>query len=66
LLIFCIVFVIFQAALLASGGSVVGLASDVGGSARLPAAFTGVYGHKPSPGEFLFFNSKNTFSRPSF
>ncbi|XP_059477837.1 fatty-acid amide hydrolase 2-A-like isoform X2 [Neocloeon triangulifer] len=39
-----------EAALLASAGSVVGLASDVGGSARLPAAFTGIFGHKPSPG----------------
>lgn len=27
-----------------------GIASDIGGSLRLPAMFTGIYGHKPSPG----------------
>lgn len=38
-----------EAALLASGASLLGLTSDIGGSSRLPAMFTGVWGHKPTP-----------------
>lgn len=33
-----------------SGGSPLGLGTDIGGSIRLPAFFNGVFGHKPSPG----------------
>lgn len=43
----------FQAALLASGASVIGVASDIAGSIRLPSAFSGVFGHKPTPGKQL-------------
>ncbi|MFO0579287.1 MAG: amidase [Polyangia bacterium] len=39
-----------EAALLAAGGSVFGIGSDVGGSIRIPSAFCGVVGHKPSAG----------------
>ncbi|XP_044735463.1 fatty-acid amide hydrolase 2-A-like [Chrysoperla carnea] len=39
-----------EAALISSGGSIMGIASDIGGSLRLPAMFTGIFGHKPSPG----------------
>lgn len=32
-------------------GSPIGLGTDIGGSARLPAYFCGVYGHKLSGGK---------------
>lgn len=37
-----------EAALIGAGASPFGLGSDVGGSIRMPAAFCGVFGHKPS------------------
>jgi fatty acid amide hydrolase 2 len=39
-----------EAALIACGGAPFGLGSDVGGSIRMPAFFTGIFGHKPSGG----------------
>ncbi|XP_061710619.1 fatty-acid amide hydrolase 2-A-like [Cydia pomonella] len=39
-----------EGALLACGASVFSVASDIAGSIRLPAAFCGVFGHKPTPG----------------
>jgi fatty acid amide hydrolase 2 len=39
-----------EGAAVGSGGSPFGLASDIGGSIRLPAFFNGVFGHKPSTG----------------
>jgi fatty acid amide hydrolase 2 len=41
-----------EGALVASGGSPLGLGSDVGGSIRIPAAFCGTVCHKPSGGLF--------------
>lgn len=38
-----------EAAILCTGGSIVGLASDLAGSIRIPANFCGVFGHKPTP-----------------
>ncbi|XP_045197777.1 fatty-acid amide hydrolase 2-like [Mercenaria mercenaria] len=35
---------------IASGGAVVGIGSDIGGSIRMPAFFNGIFGHKPSRG----------------
>ncbi|KAJ8342042.1 hypothetical protein SKAU_G00319700 [Synaphobranchus kaupii] len=39
-----------EGSILASGGSVIGVGSDIGGSIRLPAFFNGIFGHKPTPG----------------
>ncbi|XP_029114849.1 fatty-acid amide hydrolase 2-A-like [Scleropages formosus] len=39
-----------EGSILASGGSVVGVGSDIGGSIRMPAFFNGIFGHKPTPG----------------
>ncbi|XP_063793060.1 fatty-acid amide hydrolase 2 [Pseudophryne corroboree] len=39
-----------EGCILASGGSVIGVGSDIGGSIRMPAFFNGIFGHKPTPG----------------
>ena len=39
-----------QAAIVAAGGSALGLGNDLGGSVRLPAAFCGIVGFKPTAG----------------
>lgn len=39
-----------EGAAVGSGYAPIGLGSDVGGSIRIPAAFNGVFGHKPSGG----------------
>lgn len=38
-----------ESALISSAASLIGLSSDIAGSSRLPAMFTGIYGHKPTP-----------------
>ncbi|XP_013142005.1 PREDICTED: fatty-acid amide hydrolase 2-like [Papilio polytes] len=39
-----------EAALLASAASPISVSSDIAGSIRIPAAFCGLFGHKPTPG----------------
>jgi len=39
-----------EAALIAAGGSPFGVGADIGGSIRIPAAFCGLFGHKPTGG----------------
>ena len=39
-----------EGALIGSGGSPLGIGSDIGGSIRMPAFFNGIFGHKPSAG----------------
>ena len=39
-----------EGALVAAGGSVIGVGADVGGSIRLPSGFCGIVGHKPTGG----------------
>lgn len=39
-----------QAAIVAAGGSSLGLGTDIGGSVRIPAAFCGIAGFKPTAG----------------
>lgn len=38
-----------EAALVSSAGSIVGMGSDMAGSIRVCASFTGIFGHKPTP-----------------
>lgn len=39
-----------EAALIAAAGSVIGVGTDLGGSIRIPAFLTGIFGHKPTQG----------------
>lgn len=62
-----------EAAIIASGASYFGLGSDIGGSIRTPAAFCGIFGHKPSEnlipitGHYPFYASNATeFSAQEF
>ncbi|CAL1297696.1 unnamed protein product [Larinioides sclopetarius] len=39
-----------ESALVSAGGSLIGLGNDLGGSVRIPAHLTGIFGHKPTAG----------------
>ncbi|KAF8375431.1 hypothetical protein PRIPAC_81860, partial [Pristionchus pacificus] len=50
-----------EAALIAAGGSICGLGSDMGGSIRVPAAFSGCCGFKPSATRFSTLQAPEPF-----
>lgn len=50
-----------ESALLAAAGSVIGLGNDLAGSIRVPCMFCGLFGHKPTRGEYSFNLFKPTF-----
>lgn len=51
-----------EGSILAGGGSVIGVGSDIGGSIRLPCFFNGIFGHKTTPG---VVSCENQFPAPS-
>lgn len=51
-----------EAALIAMGGSIIGLGSDLGASIRLPAAFNGIVGLRPSNGRLPYLGVANSVS----
>lgn len=52
-----------EAALIAAGGAPLGLASDLGGSTRQPAAACGLYGFKPTTGRLTLVGSQRALGR---
>lgn len=52
-----------EAALVAAGGSPLGLGSDLGGSIRQPAAACGLFGFKPTPGRLPIEGTERAISR---
>ncbi|KAM7189482.1 Amidase signature domain containing protein [Rhypophila sp. PSN 637] len=49
-----------EGALIALGGSSLGIGTDIGGSVRIPAAFCGIFGLKPTPGRLPYRDAANT------
>ncbi|KAI9642404.1 hypothetical protein NHQ30_009208 [Ciborinia camelliae] len=49
-----------EAALISMGGSSLGMGTDIAGSIRVPAAFCGIYGIKPSNNRFSYRGVANT------
>lgn len=60
-----------EAALIGGGGSVIGVGTDIGGSARIPASFCAISGYKPTAGRLsskgckpIFRGQKTVLSTP--
>jgi amidase len=51
-----------EAALLALRGSFIGIGTDIGGSVRIPGAFTNLYSLRPSFGRFPTYGSKTALA----
>ncbi|KAK4141485.1 amidase signature domain-containing protein [Dichotomopilus funicola] len=49
-----------EGALIAAGGSIIGLGSDVGASIRLPSGFNGIVGLRPSHGRLPYLGVANS------
>uniref|UniRef100_A0A8C6TBI9 Fatty-acid amide hydrolase 1 n=1 Tax=Neogobius melanostomus TaxID=47308 RepID=A0A8C6TBI9_9GOBI len=50
-----------EAALIGAGGSVIGIGTDIGGSARIPASFCAICGFKPTAGRLSSKGCKSIF-----
>lgn len=55
-----------EGALLAMRGSPLGVGTDIGGSIRIPSAFNGLYGLKPTFGRFPVYGTKSGISGQDF
>ncbi|KAH8684653.1 acetamidase-like protein [Tricladium varicosporioides] len=55
-----------EGVLLAMRGSPLGVGTDIGGSIRIPSAFNGLYGLKPTFGRFPVFGTKSGISGQDF
>ncbi|KAH9224505.1 acetamidase-like protein [Leptodontidium sp. 2 PMI_412] len=55
-----------EGALLAMRGSPLGVGTDIGGSIRIPSAFNGLYGLKPTFGRFPVYGTKSGITGQDF
>ncbi|CAF5011578.1 unnamed protein product, partial [Rotaria sp. Silwood1] len=51
-----------EGALIALRGSPLGVGTDIGGSIRVPAAFNGLWGIRPSHGRMPYAGAKNSMA----